>query len=120
MPKGLYRISLLNPNSRFHVSLRVDYPSEEDREHGRRDGRERLGSNIMINGGRGSVGCLAISDPALEEVFLVADRVGIANLDALILPHDLRQNPQFSTDVPTWMQERYRFMTDEVRSLPVR
>jgi hypothetical protein len=120
VPKGLYRISLLNPNSRFHALLRVDYPSEEDREHGRRDGRERLGSHIMIHGGRASVGCLAISDPGVEEAFLEADRVGLANLDALILPHDLRQNPQFPTDVPTWMQERYRFLTDEVRSLSVR
>jgi hypothetical protein len=100
--------------------LRVDYPSEEDREHGRRDGRERLGSNIMIHAGRGSVGCLAISDPAPEEVCRVADRVGLANLDALILPHDLRQNPQFPTDVATWIQERYRFMTDKFRSRPVR
>jgi hypothetical protein len=120
VPEGLYRISLLNPNSRFHVSLRVDYPSEEDREHGRRDGRERLGSDIMIHGGRASVGCLAIGDPAIEEVFLLAERVGLANLDALILPHDLRQNPQFPTDVPPWMQERYRCMAEEVRSLPLR
>ena len=120
VPEGLYRISLLNPNSRFHVSLRVDYPSEEDREHGRRDGRERLGSDIMIHGGRASEGCLAIGDPAIEEVFLLAERVGLAHLDALILPHDLRQDPRWPTEVPPWMQNRYQHMAEEVRSLPVR
>jgi hypothetical protein len=120
VPEGLYRISLLNPNSRFHVSLRVDYPSEEDREHGRRDGRERLGSDIMIHGGQASVGCLAIGDPAIEEVFLLAERVGLAHLDALLLPHDLRHDPRCPTEVPPWMQDRYRRMAEEVRSMPGR
>jgi hypothetical protein len=120
VPEGFYRISLLNPNSRFHVSLRVDYPSEEDREHGRRDGRERLGGDIMIHGGRVSVGCLAIGDPAIEEVFLLAERVGLAHLDALLLPHDLRHDPRCPTEVPPWMQDRYRRMAEEVRSMPGR
>lgn len=120
VPEGLYRISLLNPNSRFHVSLRVDYPNDEDREHGRRDGRERLGSDIMIHGGQASIGCLAIGDPAIEEVFLLAERVGLAQVDALILPHDLRLDPHFPMEVPPWMQDRYRRLAEEVRSLPVR
>jgi hypothetical protein len=120
VPEGLYRISLLNPNSRFHVSLRVDYPSEEDREQGRRDGRERLGGDIMIHGGRASVGCLAIGDPAIEEVFLLAERVGLVHLDALLLPHDLRHDPVYPTGVPPWMQDRYRHMAEALRTLPAR
>jgi len=120
VPEGLYRISQLNPNSRFHVSLRVDYPSEEDREHGRRESRERLGGDIMIHGGRASVGCLALGDPAIEEVFLLAEQVGLAHLDALILPHDLRRDPRCPAGVPPWMQDRYRRMAEEVRNMPVR
>jgi hypothetical protein len=120
VPEGLYRISLLNPNSRFHVSLRVDYPSEEDREHGRNDGRERLGGDIMIHGGCASVGCLAIGDPAIEEVFLLAERVGLAQLDALLLPHDLRHDPVSPTGVPPWMHDRYRQMAEVLGSLPAR
>ncbi|MGC1481823.1 MAG: hypothetical protein WA771_15090, partial [Chthoniobacterales bacterium] len=30
IPEGFYRLLALNPNSRFHVSIRVDYPNEFD------------------------------------------------------------------------------------------
>lgn len=30
VPEGIYRIESLNPNSRFHLSLRVNYPNEDD------------------------------------------------------------------------------------------
>lgn len=118
VPEGFYRIALLNPNSRFHVSLRVDYPNDDDREHALADGRAQVGSDIMIHGGRASIGCLAIGDPAIEEVFTLAARVGIVQVDALILPHDLRQDPAFPTAVPPWMIVRYQALLSEARALP--
>lgn len=118
VPEGLYRIVLLNPNSRFHVSLRVDYPNDDDRVHGRADGRAQLGSDIMIHGGAASIGCLALGDPAIEEVFTLAARVGIDHVDTLILPHDLRLDPAFPTGVPTWMTVRYQTLLSEARALP--
>jgi hypothetical protein len=118
VPEGLYRIALLNPNSLFHVSLRVDYPNADDREHGRTDGRDRLGGDIMIHGGRASIGCIAIGDPAIEEVFLLAERCGLDHLDVLILPHDLRRDPTFPTGVPTWMTTRYQALLVEAQGLP--
>jgi murein L,D-transpeptidase YafK len=119
VPEGLYRIVLLNPNSRFHVSLRVDYPNDDDRVHGRADGREQLGGDIMIHGGQASIGCLAIGDPAIEEVFTLAARVGIDQVDTLILPHDLRRDPSLPTAVPTWMTARYQTLLREAQNLPV-
>lgn len=118
VPEGLYRIALLNPNSRFHVSLRLDYPNDEDRAQGRRDGREHLGGDIMIHGGAASIGCLALGDPAIEEVFTLAARVGIAQVDALILPHDLRRDPAFPPGGPAWMAGRYQAMLVAVQALP--
>lgn len=118
VPEGLYRIVLLNPNSRFHVSLRVDYPSEDDRAHGRADGRESLGSDIMIHGGSASIGCLALGDPAIEEVFTLAARVGIEQVDTLILPHDLRREPRFPPQVPAWMTARYQRLLTAIADLP--
>lgn len=118
VPEGLYGIVLLNPNSLFHVSLRIDYPSADDREHARRDGRERLGGDIMIHGGEASIGCLAIGDPAIEEVFTLAARVGLAQVDTLILPHDLRGDPAFPTGGPAWMAARYRILLSEAQALP--
>jgi hypothetical protein len=118
VPEGLYAVVLLNPNSRFHVSLRLDYPNDEDRAQGRRDGREHLGGDIMIHGGAASIGCLALGDPAIEEVFTLAARVGIAQVDALILPHDLRHDPVFPAGTPAWMGGRYRSMLVAVQALP--
>jgi len=31
VPEGLYRVESLNPNSLYHLALRVDYPNAEDR-----------------------------------------------------------------------------------------
>ena len=31
VPEGIYRIESLNPNSRFHLSLRLNYPNDFDR-----------------------------------------------------------------------------------------
>lgn len=118
VPEGLYRIVLLNPNSRFHVSLRVDYPSDDDRVLGRADGREQLGGDIMVHGGQASIGCLAIGDPAIEEVFTLAVRVGIGQVDILILPHDLRRDPAFPAQVPGWMTARYQVLLGTALELP--
>jgi hypothetical protein len=38
----------------------------------------------MIHGKDGSVGCLAMGDPAIEELFVLADRVGIANVEVVL------------------------------------
>jgi len=39
VPEGVYAIESLNPNSRFHLALRVGYPNAFDREMGALDGR---------------------------------------------------------------------------------
>jgi hypothetical protein len=38
VPEGLYRVESLNPNSSFHLALRVNYPNEFDRAKGKLDG----------------------------------------------------------------------------------
>jgi hypothetical protein len=50
VPEGIYGIDSLNPNSAFHLSLRINYPNREDRAQARLEGRERLGGDIMIHG----------------------------------------------------------------------
>lgn len=41
VPEGVYGISFLNPNSRYDVSLRVNYPNAFDRQMAAKDGPER-------------------------------------------------------------------------------
>src|SRR5690606_651865 len=50
VPEGIYRAEFLNANSRYHLSIRVSYPNAFDREMAARDGRTRLGGDIMIHG----------------------------------------------------------------------
>lgn len=100
VPEGFYRIDLLNPNSRFHLSLRVSFPNAEDIARARDDRRDpgNLGSDIMIHGGAASIGCLAIGDAAVEELFILAARTGLDHVELIIAPCDLRRNS--TADLP--------------------
>ncbi|MCC7433302.1 MAG: L,D-transpeptidase family protein [Methanoregulaceae archaeon] len=68
VPEGFYRIEGLNPKSQFHLSLRVDYPNASDRK---RSDPKSPGSDIYIHGGRASIGCLAMTDPLIEELYVL-------------------------------------------------
>lgn len=119
VPEGLYRIESLNPNSRYHLSLRVNYPNAFDKEMARRDGRTNLGSDIMIHGNTGSVGCLAMGDPVSEELFILAADVGINNIDVILSPLDLCRDkmPTDDDSLPPWTKDLYAQITREMRRL---
>jgi hypothetical protein len=99
VPEGFYGIELLNPNSRFHLSLRVDYPNAEDVARAREEGRDpsSLGGDIMIHGGAASIGCLAMGDPAAEELFVLVHRTGLDEVEVIMAPNDLREDPPQTT-----------------------
>ncbi len=74
-PEGHYRISGRNPASRFHLSLRVSYPSDADRKQARARGADP-GGDIMIHGGNTALypfdwtdGCIAVTDKEIEEIW---------------------------------------------------
>ena len=92
VPEGLYRIEALNPNSRYHLALRLDYPNLQDREQAARDGRSELGGDIMIHGRNASIGCLAMGDAAAEELFVLAADAGWERAAVVIAPVDLRRD----------------------------
>ncbi len=109
VPEGIYGISFLNPNSRFHVALRVNYPNAFDRRMGERDGRKDLGGDIMIHGKAASTGCLAIGDAAAEELFVLAAETGLKNIKLVIAPTDFRKNaiPAADPTQPPWLPQLY-------------
>ena len=121
VPEGVYRIELLNPNSRYHLSLRVNYPNADDIEQAGRDGRDLsvLGGDIMIHGGAESIGCIAIGDPAVEELFVLVARTGLDNVQLIIAPRDLRQkSPEASNDAgPVWVAELHEQVRSEMAKL---
>lgn len=101
VPEGIYQIESLNPNSSYHLSLRVNYPNAFDREMGARDGRRRLGSDIMIHGKAVSAGCLAMGDSAIEELFVLSADAGLDAITVILSPLDFRKRPLPAERPPT-------------------
>ncbi|MFN0078172.1 MAG: murein L,D-transpeptidase family protein [Prosthecobacter sp.] len=68
-PEGFYSVTppQLNPMSRYHLSFNIGYPNAYDRAH------QRTGSLIMIHGDTCSVGCFAMTDPLIEEIYLIVE-----------------------------------------------
>ena len=68
-PEGFYFVTprRLNPWSRFHLSFNIGYPNRFDRSH------ERTGSAIMVHGSCVSIGCYAMTDGRIEEIYTIAE-----------------------------------------------
>ena len=116
VPEGLYRIESLNPNSRFHLSLRVSYPNAFDREQAKAEGRRNLGGDIMIHGNAVSIGCLAMGDVAAEDLFVLAHRTGLRNIQVILSPVDFRDGKRadFGPAAPQWLDRLYKSISAEL------
>jgi murein L,D-transpeptidase YafK len=64
-PEGFYTVApeQLNPNSRMYRSFSLGYPNAYDQSYG------RTGSFLMVHGGCASIGCYAVTDPAVDEIW---------------------------------------------------
>ena len=119
VPEGFYRIEALNPNSRYHLSLRLDYPNEFDREAARRDGRSDLGGDIMIHGARASIGCLAMGDQTAEDLFVLTALAGREHVRVLISPTDFRDPTSRVPHILSgWVRELYLSLRMELQQFP--
>ena len=111
VPEGEYRLTGFNPNSSYHLSIRVDYPSAEDRAIARGEGRTRLGGDIFIHGKAVSIGCLAIGDDAIEDLYLLLADTSLANARILLTPSAA---PTAPAGAPPWLVERYGRLNREL------
>jgi len=121
VPEGIYPIESLNPNSLFHVSLRVGYPNEFDRVQATKEGRTNLGGDIMIHGDSVSIGCLAMGDEAAEDLFVLAADTGLPNVSIIITPVDFRKGkpiPQL-VKLPEWTTTLYSQIKTQLADLPL-
>ncbi|MCB1277347.1 murein L,D-transpeptidase family protein [Prosthecobacter sp.] len=68
-PEGFYRVTArqLNLASSYHLSFNIGYPNAYDLAH------QRTGSLIMVHGSTVSIGCFAMTDPLIEEIYLVVE-----------------------------------------------
>lgn len=120
VPEGVYRIEHLNPNSSYHLSMKVSYPNAFDRRMAQRDGRRNLGGDIFIHGKAVSIGCVALGDRAIEELFTVVAQTGHSKVRVIIAPNDLRvAGPVFEGVPPRWVRELYETVAAALRAFPV-
>jgi len=68
-PEGFYFVTprQMNPLSRFHLSFNLGYPNEYDRAY------DRTGNALMVHGNCVSIGCYAMTDEKIEEIYALAD-----------------------------------------------
>ncbi|HEX7830847.1 MAG TPA: L,D-transpeptidase family protein [Thermoanaerobaculia bacterium] len=120
VPEGVYRIEHLNPNSSYHLSMKVNYPNAFDRRMAKSDGRTRLGGDIFIHGKNVSVGCVALGDRAIEELFTLVAETGHARVRVIIAPHDVRgRGAAVPRGAPSWTAELYRTVAAALVEFPV-
>lgn len=67
-PEGFYVVTAkqMNPNSKHYLSFNIGYPNEYDAAQG------YTGGALMVHGGCRSSGCYAITDDAIQELFVLA------------------------------------------------
>jgi hypothetical protein len=116
VPEGIYDISYLNPNSSYHVSMRVAYPNDFDRLMALHEGRDRLGGDIMVHGKSLSAGCLAMGDKPAEELFSLAAWVGVEKVRLIVSPMDFYRSPnvKLPEGLPVWTDALYTWIKAEL------
>jgi murein L,D-transpeptidase YafK len=64
-PEGFYEITptQLNPRSREYLAFNIGFPNAFDRSLG------RTGSVVMVHGGCHSIGCYAMTNPNIDEIY---------------------------------------------------
>lgn len=67
-PEGIYQVTArqLNPASRWHRAFNLGFPNAFDK------GKGRTGSFLMVHGGCSSIGCYAMTNPAIDDLFTLA------------------------------------------------
>ncbi|RYE06980.1 MAG: murein L,D-transpeptidase [Hyphomicrobiales bacterium] len=84
-PEGFYRVARkqLNPNSRHHLAFNIGFPNALDQALG------RTGSYLMVHGGCSSVGCYAMTDAQIDEIYAIIEAAldrGQQEVDVSIFP----------------------------------
>lgn len=89
-PEGIYRFGpeAMNPWSSYHLSFNVRYPNRLDRQLG------RTGGLIMVHGNCVSIGCFAMQDGPIEEIYALLEASFLAGQTSVrvdIFPFHLTQ-----------------------------
>jgi len=106
-PEGFYSVqrNQLKPDSRFYKAINIGFPNAFDRAHGYE------GNYLMIHGACVSVGCYAMTDSGIDEIFQFVTAAlvfGQSNVQVSIYPFrmtdDNMQRHKYSTYIDFWKQ----------------
>ena len=106
-PEGFYATekNLLKPNSNYHLAFNIGYPNAYDRANG------YTGSFIMIHGNCLSIGCYAMTDKGIEQIYAVVNQAinsGQKRIPIHIFPFKMTalnmQKFQNSAYMPFWSE----------------
>jgi murein L,D-transpeptidase YafK len=84
-PEGFYTVvaKQLNPVSNYHLAINIGYPNKLEKSKG------YTGDAIMIHGNCASIGCYAMTNPTIEEIYTLAYKAleaGQPNINVDIFP----------------------------------
>ena len=68
IPEGFYFIDRFHPESKYYLSLGLNYPNAADKA---RSKAANLGGDIFIHGKCMSLGCIAITDEGIKELYVL-------------------------------------------------
>lgn len=122
-PEGFYFVTprQLNPSSTFHLSFNLGYPNAYDRSHGRTSGA------LMVHGACVSIGCYAMTDAGIEEIYTLIDaafRKGQPFFRVHIFPYPMTDENMRSYSASEWypfwtnLKEGYDYFEQNGHVLP--
>jgi murein L,D-transpeptidase YafK len=78
-PEGFYAVDLKHVGTagRHFRAIDIGFPNGFDRSLG------RTGSHILVHGGCRSVGCFAMTNPVMDQIYALAERALLAGQDAI-------------------------------------
>jgi len=90
-PEGFYSVrpAQMNPASSYHLSFNLGYPNAFDRANG------RTGSFLMVHGRCVSIGCFAMTDPVIEEIWTLMQAAfegGQSSVDVHVFPFAMTED----------------------------
>ncbi|MFZ5471106.1 MAG: L,D-transpeptidase family protein [Myxococcota bacterium] len=122
VPEGFYVVDRFNRRSNFLLSLGVSYPNDSDRLLGEKGW---LGGDIFIHGSCVSIGCIAIEDGPIQEVFVMALDTRQRRIPVHIFPRrldaagfeELARHPRANEHLQFWkgLQPGYLYFEEKHR-----
>jgi len=100
-PEGFYKVTKeqLNPNSSYHLSFNLGFPNKYDQLH------QRTGSALMVHGDCVSIGCYAMTDEKIEEIYTLVENAldrGQEAVDVHIFPFRMTEDRMLQYSDNEW------------------